>query len=213
MDRAPNVSRLVLLTPTVADAARFAPELAAVCGSGGPAADIAAVILRLAPASETELIARLRLLAPIVRKTGAALLLDGKNPLAVTGGADGVHVIGSEVAAARASLGREHIVGAGDLDSRHECMVAGEAGADYLLFGGPEIRRTEFSDMLERVSWWTEIFVIPCAAYAAEAAEIEPLARAGADYIALGQEVIWSSADPAKALAVAAALLPAKEPA
>lgn len=209
MDRVRN-SRLVLLTPPVEDAARFAPALAAACS----AAELAAVILRLAPAGDAEQLARIRMLASPVQKTGAALLIDGLPECVTASAADGVHVHGGDsVALARAALGRERIVGAGNLATRHDCMVAGEAGADYVLFGAPAIRQMAFSPMLERVSWWAEIFVIPCVAYAAETGEIAPLARAGADYIALGEETIWSSAlGPAKALAAAAAFLPAKEP-
>ena len=65
--------------------------------------------------------------------------------------------------------------------------------------------------LIERVTWWAELFVIPCVAYAANASEIDPLVRAGADFIAVGEEIIWSAPDPASALATASAQLPVTE--
>src|SRR5690606_2256540 len=52
-------------------------------------------------------------------------------------GLDGVHIEGGH-AAVRAAVARHHpvrIVGAGGIASRHDAMILGEAGPDYVFFG------------------------------------------------------------------------------
>jgi thiamine-phosphate pyrophosphorylase len=59
----------------------------------------------------------------------------------------------------------------------------------------------------ERLTWWADLFEIPCVGYAAANDEVTPLVRTGADFIALG-DWIWSAPDgAAKAIAAAAASL------
>jgi thiamine-phosphate pyrophosphorylase len=67
-------------------------------------------------------------------------------------------------------------------------MVAAEAGADYVMFGEPDAsgRRPSFDAIAQRVAWWAEVFEIPCVGFAASLDEVEPLAAAGADFIAVG---------------------------
>jgi thiamine-phosphate pyrophosphorylase len=71
-------------------------------------------------------------------------------------------------------------------------MLAGEAGADYVMFGEPDRdgRRPGFEAVLERVTWWAETLTIPCVGYAASLDEVEALAQAGADFVAIG-EALW----------------------
>ena len=128
----PPAPRLYLATPPVTDAAALAPQLAALLA----AADIAAVLVRLADADERSKINRIKALAATVQNAGAALLLDGHVDLVARSGADGAHV--SDIAPLNDALEQlkpDRIVGVGGLHSRHDSMVAGEAGADYVLFG------------------------------------------------------------------------------
>jgi thiamine-phosphate pyrophosphorylase len=203
--------RFVLLTPPIENAGEFAPVLAQACA----AADVAAVILRLAPSSDAETLARIRLLAPGVHKVGAALVLDNLLHLTDAANADGVHMAGSTaVGTARAAMKSDRIVGGGTLSSRHEAMLAGESGADYVLFGEPDGRgkRPSIDSLTERVAWWSELFIVPCIAYAARTDEIAPLVRAGADFIAIGDEIAWNATgDVAAALAAAGSKLEAAE--
>jgi thiamine-phosphate pyrophosphorylase len=88
-------------------------------------------------------------------------------------------------------------------------MLAGEAGADYVMLGEPDRhgRRPSFEDVQERLTWWAELFEIPCAAFAASEDEVAPLSRTGADFIALG-DWLWSAPEgTAKAIANAAAII------
>jgi thiamine-phosphate pyrophosphorylase len=105
----------------------------------------------------------------------------------------------------------DRIAGAGGLKTRHDAMIAGESGSDYVMFGEPDPtgRRPAFSAILDRVAWWAELFELPCVGYAGSFAEIEPLAVAGADFVALG-DFVWAT-DPAEALKTAAAALAAGE--
>src|SRR6185312_8434079 len=80
--------RLYLITPPIADAATFAPQLAAAL----EAADVAAVLLRLASGDERTLINRVKELAPICQEHDAALVLEGHADLVARGGADGSHL-------------------------------------------------------------------------------------------------------------------------
>src|SRR4051812_36568447 len=82
--------RLYLVTPPVDDAVAFARALEPALA----AADIAAVLLRLASGGESELIRRVKQLAPIVQRSGAALILDGHPDLVGRSGADGAHLSG-----------------------------------------------------------------------------------------------------------------------
>src|SRR5690348_12499029 len=82
--------RLMLITPAVGDSDAFAPTLTAVLAD----ADVAAIILRLAPGDERSLINIVKQLAPICQEHDAALLLEGHPDLVARGGGDGAHLTG-----------------------------------------------------------------------------------------------------------------------
>jgi thiamine-phosphate pyrophosphorylase len=191
--------RLYLATPPLADANALKALLAEAFQGG----DIAAILLRLAPADERTLINRVKAIAPSVQERGVALLLDGHIDIAMRAGADGVHVRVAELQAAISSLKPERIVGVGGLTTRHDAMVAGEAGADYVMFGEPDPagRRPSFEAIAERVAWWAELFEIPCVAWAERIEEVDELCAAGADFIALGEAVFSHPNGAAKAVA------------
>jgi len=207
----PPVPRLYLVTPPLSDTAVHAEALpAAIAG-----VDVAAILVRLTPADERTQINRIKALAPI-QKLGVALLVDGDPNLAARGGADGAHLTGPEaLQAALPRLKPDRIAGAGGLVSRDDAMVAGEAGADYVMFGEPDEhgRRPSFTAIIERVAWWSQLFEIPCVAWAERIEEIGDLCAAGADFIALGDTVLTDPRGPAAALADAMTRLKAPDPA
>ena len=92
--------------------------------------------------------------------------------------------------------------------SRDDAMAAGEAGADYVMFGEP--RRDGYTpplaETLERTAWWAEIFQTPCVAFAGALDAVAPLTAAGADFVALG-DAIWLAPSAAAAMAEAQALV------
>ena len=202
--------RLYLVTPVIEDAAAFAGAL----GDALRAVEAAAVLLRLKPAGERDLINRIKTLAAVVQAKDTALVLDGGAEIAARSGADGAHLHGiEEFVAAVDSLKPARIAGCGRLKTRDEAMVAGERGADYVMFGETEAdgHRPSFEAIVERIEWWSELFTIPCVGFAAALHEIGPIVAAGADFVAVG-DAIWN--DPrgaAPALAEVARLLAAPE--
>src|SRR5437763_1269269 len=90
--------------------------------------------------------------------------------------------------------------------TRHGAMQAAEAGADYVMFGEPDQRqhRPSFDAVIERVSWWAELFEIPCVGFAGGIEEVAPLADAGAEFIALGDWIFDYPQGAALAVAEAA---------
>jgi thiamine-phosphate pyrophosphorylase len=205
----PQQPRLYLLTPPLGDPAALAPGLAAALDAG----DVAAVLLRLETADERTLINRIKAVAAAVQRRDVALILDGHAQLAARAGADGAHLTG--IAALNAAIGTlkpDRIAGAGGLRSRDDAMLAGEAGADYVMFGEPRegserAARPPFDYELDRLAWWAELFEPPCVGYAGSLDEILPLAQVGADFIALGDWIWTHPKGPAAAVADAARLL------
>ena len=192
--------RLYLITPAVADAAAFAGALEPVLA----AADVAAVLLRLAPAGESEMVGRAKKLAPIVQQAGAALVLDGNADLVGRAGADGAHLTGIHAfQSAVERLKPDRIAGAGGMITRHDAMLAAEGDADYVMFGEPGLNgeRPSLEAIEDRVAWWAEVFQPPCVAFAAYLDEVGPLTEAGADFVAVG-DCIWNDPrGPASAIA------------
>ena len=184
--------RLYLATPIVDDPSTLATNLTAALA----AADVAAVLLRLKPVDQRTMITRVKTLAPLVQASGAALLLDGNIELVARGGADGAHVNGIEaLQEALPSLKPDRIAGVGGLVTRHDSMSAGEAGADYVLFGEPDAhgQRPSTEAIAERLNWWAELFEPPCIGFATSIEEAHEFAAAGADFVLVG-DFIW--ADP-----------------
>ena len=183
------VPRLYLATPVVDDPSALIADLPALLAG----ADIAAVLLRLAKADDRTLINRIKSLAPAVQNGGAALLLDGYAELVARSGADGAHLTGiNTMQDALPTLKPDRIGGVGGLVTRHDSMTAGEAGADYVLFGEPDARgqRPSVEAVSERLGWWAELFEPPCVGYAASLDEAREFAATGAEFVLVG-DFIW----------------------
>jgi thiamine-phosphate pyrophosphorylase len=209
----PPRRRLYLVTPLLADPVVLLRDIDAALTAG----DIAAILLRLEKSDERTLVTRAKAVAAIVQRRDIALLLDGYPQLAARAAADGAHLTGIEtLTGALGVLKPDRIAGAGGLRSRHDAMLAGEAGADYVMFGEPDNcgGRPPFDAIEERLHWWSELFEAPCVGYATSLDEVAPLAQAGADFVALG-DWLWTQAKaPAAVIAQAADSLavPASRP-
>lgn len=209
-----DAPRLALLTPYGIDdaqAEKTIGALKAACTAG----DVAAVILRLAPSDERSLVSLVKRLAPPVQERGAAVVVcipgfqGDPVGVAARGGADGVHVDKADETELRDLRGRlrdGRILGCGGfLESKHAAMAAGETQSDYLMFGGlyPDGVAPDSELVRERAAWWAEIFETPCIAVAVEAAEVEALAKTGAEFVGL-EGALWFDAPDAVAAAMEA---------
>jgi thiamine-phosphate pyrophosphorylase len=191
------VSRLYLATPAIDDTSQMAARLPTLL----KAADVAAVLVRLAAADPRTLISRVKALAPVIQAAGAAVLLDGHADLVARSGADGAHLTGIEaLQEALPALKPDRIAGAGGLSTRHDSMIAGEAGADYVLFGEPDKagERPSADVIADRLAWWAELFEPPCVGYAVSLDEARTFAASGADFILAG-DIIWNDPRGAEA--------------
>lgn len=212
---ADTAARLYLMTPLLEDDS-FAPRLEEACAAG----EVAAVMLRLAPADERTLINRIKTLAPVAQKHGAAVMISVQGDadlatLAARGGAEGAHVLGnlSVLKSLRDSFKTERSVGVGSIRSKDDAMAFGEAGADYLMFGEPRADGSlpTLETVIERAAWWAEIFETPCAAYAPRLEDVAALVATNVEFIALG-DAVWDHPDgPAAAVKNALAVLAAQE--
>jgi thiamine-phosphate pyrophosphorylase len=191
------VPRLYLATPEVDDPQDLIASLPGLLAQ----ADVAAVLLRLKPTDQRSMISRIKALAPAIQNSGAALLLDGHVEMVARAGADGAHLNGlAALQEALPSLKPDRIAGVGGLATRHDSMAAGEAAADYVLFGEPDRRgqRPSVEAIAERLQWWAELFEPPCVGFAASREEAYEFAASGADFVLVG-DFIW--ADPRGATA------------
>jgi thiamine-phosphate pyrophosphorylase len=145
-----------------------------------------------------------------VQAAGAALLLDGRPAIVARAGADGAHLASPDaLQAALPMLKPNFIAGAGGLHSRHDAMVAAEAGADYVMFGEPDAagQHPSRDAVIDRVAWWAGLFEIPCVAYAPALDAIDALVAAGVDFVAVGDALFEDPRGPNAAAAEAAVRL------
>jgi thiamine-phosphate pyrophosphorylase len=158
-------------------------------GAALAAGNIASVVFTVpegTPAAEAQ-----ALIAP-AQAAGAAAIIRDDARLARALKADGVHLSAGNARAygeAREIVGSRGIVGVDAGRSRHEAMVAGEGGAEYVAFGIPDHvddRDKAHRRRCELIAWWSEIFEVPAVAFdVTSPEEAGQLAAAGADFVAL----------------------------
>lgn len=202
--------RLYLLAPEVSDSAALSGALAEIFR----AADVAAVLLRLHDADERGLINKAKAVAPSVQAAGTALIIAGRPDIVARAGADGAHLVGPQaLQSAIVTLKPDYIAGVGGLRSRHDAMVAAEAGADYVMFGEPDAvgHYPSRDAVIDRVAWWAQVFEIPCVGYAGALDDIDALVAAGADFVAIGDALFEDPRGLRAAAADAAARLTVTE--
>jgi thiamine-phosphate pyrophosphorylase len=133
----------------------------------------------------------LRGLIQSAQRQNLAVLIADDIELAALLNADGVHIAADQrrLAEARARLGTDSTIGVSCRMSRHEAMVMGEGGADYIAFGEHwDAGGRDPEALAAIVSWWAELFELPCVAWLGAAdpeGEARQLIGAGADFLAL----------------------------
>lgn len=123
-----------------------------------------------------------------------ALIVERDTRLAKRISADGVLLEGAKEAEhARSTLGDDRLIGVCCPLSRHDLMLAGEAGADYLLVGDPDKPVSE--KLLALVAWWAEMFVLPLAVTGRlDAQSGRELAAAGAGFLVIEAPILRDGA-------------------
>ncbi len=166
------------------------------------ALEAACLLIRRGGLDADALRARIGVLRPLAQARGVAVVLEDEAALAAALGCDGVHLSDpAAYKAARQALGPDAIIGVACGDSRHDAMVAGENGADYVAFGALGPPQAADADL---VAWWQAATTVPCVALGAESAEAAgTLARAGVDFLVLGPD-LWGPETWAAAIARAA---------
>lgn len=189
--------RLYLITPpALDDLVGFGRQLRAALEAG----DVAALQIRLKPASDAAIEAAVRALAPIAQAKGVAVLLNDLPVLAMRTGCDGVHVgqTDTPLREARKIMGPNAMIGVTCHDSRHLAMDAAEDGADYVAFGAffpTATKETVHTPEREILSIWQETMQTPCVAIGGITVEnCAPLIAAGADFLAVSAGV-WAHPD------------------
>lgn len=162
------------------------------------AGDVAAVLITGVEAGGTVPAGVAQVIAA-AQRSGAAALVEGPCALAARLGADGAHLTlpVEDLAGAIGSRQEERIVGVGGPRSRHEAMLAAEAGADYVLFGrlGAEPRPSPHPRALEEAAWWAETFEIPAVVLGGTSLDFLPqLIDTRAEFVAL-REAVWNHPD------------------
>jgi thiamine-phosphate pyrophosphorylase len=187
------------------------PGAAERLGAALAAVQVSSVLI--APAQDGVLdAASAKPLVELAQRAGAAALIADNAALAKALRADGVHLgismdPAGTYADARRILGPRAIVGADAGISRDDAMTLAEDGAEYVAFGAP----LDLSDLdkararrAELITWWAEIFEVPCVAFDVESPEAAAaLAQAGADFVSV---TLPTAEPPAAARDLVAAL-------
>jgi len=143
-------------------------------------------------------------LIDLVQGCGVACLIDGDIALAEDLGADGVHLSADPdtYKHARAKLGESANIGVNCGLSRHDAMTLAELGADYVAFTPPPEAGIDGVDQCaEMISWWAELFVVPCVAWnVATAGDAARFAALGADFVAPPAR-LWHEQNPLQLIA------------
>ncbi|MCF8474780.1 MAG: thiamine phosphate synthase [Emcibacter sp.] len=188
-------TQLYIITPEAFVLEDFALALKDAL-AGGP---VASVQLRLKNASDDDIIKAAEVLMPICHAHDVAFIMNDRPDLAKRVGADGVHVGQNDMSyeQARDIVGADAVVGVTCKDSRHISMTAAEQGADYVAFGAffpTTTKETTTRANPEILSWWVELFEIPCVAIGGITVDnAKEIIDTGVDFIAVSGG-IWNHA-------------------
>jgi thiamine-phosphate pyrophosphorylase len=207
--------RLYLITPPQIDIGLFSSALNSALEAG----DVACLQLRLKDLPDDAVRRATEALMPICHAHDVAFIMNDRPDLAKELGCDGVHVGQGDAAydEARRLVGPDAVVGVTCKDSRDLALIAAEAGADYVAFGGffPSTTKQGAQRLKsdpELLTWWQDTTTVPCVAIGGITVEnCGTLAAAGADFLAVISGVWDYPAGPAQAVrdfnrAIAAAL-------
>ena len=182
--------RLCLVTPVDGDP----KDLALMLGEALSGGDVASLIVT-AHGDPNVLQDLAHAIVPVAQARGVAAIIHNDTRIAGRTGADGVHIdtgIGDLTVAIETMKARK-IVGAGGLHSRDDAMIAGEAGADYVLFGrlDGDTEPSIFGRALDLASWWSSMMVVPAIVMGGSSVgSVREAVAAEIEFVAL-RRAIW----------------------
>lgn len=191
--------QLYLITPPSFDNDAFCQDLAKVLD----ATPVACLRLALTTQDESVLARAADAVREVAHARDVAVVVADHVLLAERHGLDGVHMtaMSRSVRDARKVLGEDAIVGCFSGASRHDGLVAGEAGADYVSFGpvtGATLGDGTVADF-ELFEWWSEMVEVPVVAEGGLTLERVGVLAPVTDFFGVGEE-IWSTDDPVASL-------------
>lgn len=186
---------IILSTPNDATSAAFLANLKSTLETGL----VRVVIVRQAKLDLQQYKKLIKAIVPIAQTHDCAVLLDNHPQLVRELDADGTQITTGhkDVISTVASLKPDFIVGAVNITTRHEAMLCGEAGVDYLSFG--DFEQTPDEATLALAQWWTKLFEIPCAVFDA-ITPLKLLKPSTAEFIGLGNNIWQADAKPSEAI-------------
>ncbi len=187
--------QIILTTPANPDLQIFANELQSALETGL----VSVLLIKKAQLDMPDYKELVRQIRPIAQTYDCAVLLDNEPQLVHSLNADGVQISTShtDVLEALNSLKPEYIVGAANINSRHQAMLCGEAGVDYLAFG--DFTNSPDEEAMALSKWWSELFEVPCAVFD-PATKITRIEFGAWEFLGLGEN-LWNASIPvAKAL-------------
>gem|GEM_PF-2400479 len=166
--------------------------------------DVRCVLVEGNDALEADIVNARRIIAHI-QSLDVAVLIANAPDIAQTLDADGVHLVESGMEGSRdfsALLARTNAVMENDAikgvavgNSRHDAMERAEKNVDYIAFD------VEENDMVEMISWWGDLFEIPCVAWKVGSPEMAVrCSKAGADFIAIDLAAVIGDKSPVDVL-------------
>lgn len=186
--------QIYLITPPSFELGRFPDQLARVLDT----VEVACVRLDLASRDEDDLSRAGDALRDVCHTRDVALVMTDHQVMVERLGLDGVHLSDASrsVRAARKALGADAIVGSFCAASRHDGLVAGEAGVDYVSFG--PVGASGLGDgqqaELDLFQWWSEMIEVPIVAEGGLTPEVVARFAPFTDFFGIGDE-IWRSDD------------------
>lgn len=171
----------------------------------GAAADFNIAALRLKTYGQNldEITTRADRLRHIAHEHEIAILVDDQFSLAARLGLDGVHLTkpdAKQLRLAKSQLEHDAIIGVYAEQSKHDGLVLGEIGCDYVSFGPIFAKGLDTpTASAELFAWWSEMIEMPVIAEGHMTPEAVESIRNFVDFITLGEEVFMAP-DPILAL-------------
>lgn len=200
-----NRCRVILIAPTNDDA--VANVDAAL--SGG---DVASVIVPMGDMSETQYRVHAIKLVSIIQEAGAAAILVGDTQVLGRHEADGLFIASGpdNLIEALEKFSPKKIIGFGGIKDRHQAMMAGDIGPDFVFFGklNGDIKPEPHHKNIALAEWWSQLISIPCVVMAgSDLNSVIEIAENRADFVALSSAVFDNDMGPKAAVSEANALL------